>query len=273
MFWGPSAANCAMINESEVLFVDFTCYLRAVRRRPAQSSGMERPYYADIPAIRALSADALDLSCAPVTFLVGENGSGKSTLLEAIAIAAGFNAEGGSKQQRFSTVETHAALYKELQLTRGPFRERDGYFLRAESFYNVASDLAARNDDGCAFLSYGGRPLHAQSHGESFLSLIQNRLSGNGLYLFDEPEAALSPNRQMALLARIHALVQARSQLLIATHSPILLSYPHAVIYLLDDAGVHRTRYRDTEHYAVTRAFLNSPERMLSILLGEDGGD
>lgn len=249
--------------------MESVCYLRALERRGSAFAG-QSAYLNDIPAIRTLSS--LDLSQAPVTFFIGENGSGKSTLLEAVAIAAGFNPEGGSRHQRFSTADTHAVLHEQLRLIRAPIRERDGYFLRAESFYNVASHLESINDDGMAFASYGGRSLHARSHGESFLALIQNRLSGNGLYLFDEPEAALSPTRQMTLLSSLHALVRARSQLLIATHSPILMSYPHAVIYELGEHGIRRVDYRDTEQYAIMRSFLNAPERMLAILLDE-GGD
>lgn len=244
--------------------MDFACYVRALERRGGAFAG-ESAYLNDIPAIRAL--DTLDLSGAPVTFFVGKNGSGKSTLLEAVSIAAGCNPEGGSRHQRFATADTHAALHERLRLIRGPVRERDAYFLRAESFYNVATHLASIDDTG--FAGYGGRPLHARSHGESFLALVQHRLGGNGLYLFDEPEAALSPSRQMALLCNLHALVQARSQLLIATHSPVLLSYPHAVIYELGEHGIRRVAYRETEAYTVLHGFLNAPERMLALLLDE----
>lgn len=250
--------------------MEATLYLRALTRLGGPFTG-QSAYLEDIPAIHSL--DTLDFTAAPVTFFVGENGSGKSTLLEAIALSAGFNAEGGTKNQRFSTADTHGALHEQLRLIRGPIRERDGYFLRAESFYNVASNLDSLNDDGLAFLSYGGRSLHAQSHGESFLALVQNRLGGNGLYLFDEPEAALSATRQMALLARLHTLVQARSQFLIATHSPILLSYPNAVIYELGADGIRRVAYRDTEQYIITRGFLDNPERMLAILLDDETED
>lgn len=203
----------------------------------------------------------------PVTFLVGENGSGKSTLLEAIAVAFGFNAEGGGKNFRFSTAETHSALASSLLLTKGVRMPSDGFFLRAESFYNVASYLDGLGPE--ALSCYGDISLHAQSHGESFLTLVNQRFSANGLYILDEPEAALSPTRQMALLARIHALAEAGSQFLIATHSPMLMACPGATVYQLDGQGVHPCSYTETEHYIVMRSFLNHPQRMLDILLND----
>lgn len=211
----------------------------------------------------------------PVTFLVGENGTGKSTLLEAIAVAAGFNAEGGTRNFTFSSRETHSQLYEYLHLVKGVRRPRDGFFLRAESFYNVASNIddlnAIRTSRPPLINSYGGKSLHEQSHGESFLSLVLNRFGGEGLYLLDEPEAALSPSRQMSLLAHIHHLVEQKSQLVIATHSPILMAYPNACIYVLSkDAGICRTPYEKTEHYIVTREFLNHPEKMMEYLLCEE---
>lgn len=207
----------------------------------------------------------------PVTFLVGENGSGKSTLLEAIAVKCGFNPEGGSKNFRFSTNETHSELYRHLKVTRGCKRERDGYFLRAESFYNAASYID-RLDEIVAPTpkikeSYGGTSLHCQSHGESFLSLLLHRFGGQGLYFLDEPEAALSPAGQMTLLSGIDRLVKRESQFIIATHSPILMAYPEAEIYCLDEDGMRLTPYRETEHYRLTRQFLEQPDRMLRYLL------
>ena len=183
-----------------------------------------------MPAIRHLTELAFD---APVTFFVGENGSGKSTLLEAIAVGFGLNPEGGTKHERFRTQSTHSDLFRSLILTRSRDVPTDSYFLRAESFYNVASAM----DPGDVDL-YGGKSLHAQSHGESFLSLVLHRLRGNGLYLFDEPEAALSPARQLALAA-MHHFVRRNSQFIIATHSPILLGYPGAAIYLFAEEGVN----------------------------------
>ena len=201
---------------------------------------------------------------------MGENGTGKSTLLEAVAVACGFNPEGGSRNFNFSTNATHSELHKCLRVVRRAY-PKDGYFLRAESLYNVATNIEEL-DRMPGFLpplvdSYGGKSLHHQSHGESFLSLVQNRLGGNGLYLFDEPEAALSPMRQLTLLSEIDRLVKSGSQLLIATHSPILMAYPGACILELSERGIHRVEYRETEHYRVTREFLENPERMVHYLL------
>lgn len=218
-------------------------------------------------AVRQL--EALRLHPA-VTFLVGENGSGKSTLLEAVAVAWGFNPEGGTRNFNFTTRNSHSNLWQHLRLSRGVKRPRDGFFLRAESFYNVASNIDALDTEPGGrpiIASYGGVSLHAQSHGESFWSLITNRFGGYGLYLLDEPEAALSPMRQMAFLARIHQLVKQRSQFVIATHSPIILAYPNATIYQLDHDRIHAVAYRDTDHYQLTRNFLDNPELMLRHLL------
>lgn len=208
-----------------------------------------------------------------VTFFVGENGSGKSTLLEAIAVACGFNAEGGSKNFRFGTRESHSELHRFLRVSRGHPRPRDGYFFRAESFFNVATEIEKLDKEpgpsppiGPA---YSEHPLHEQSHGESFLALMVNRFHGNGLYLLDEPEAALSPKRQLAIMTRIHDLVREKSQFIIATHSPILMAYPDAIIYQFSASGIERVSYEDTEHYRVTRDFLANPARMLKILFEE----
>lgn len=200
---------------------------------------------------------------SPVTFLVGENGSGKSTLLEAIASAWGFNPEGGSRNFRFATQPSHSPLHEHLRLIRNPGRPADGFFLRAESFYNVATEVDRLGLES----AYGGASLHEQSHGESFLSLFMNRLFGGGLYLMDEPEAALSPSRQLSVLLRMHDLVRQKSQFIVATHSPILMGYPEADILLFDEGGLRRVKYEETEHYVVTREFLNARERMLSELL------
>ncbi|MFZ7101528.1 MAG: AAA family ATPase [Peptococcaceae bacterium] len=199
-----------------------------------------------------------------VTFLIGENGSGKSTLLEAIAVAYGFNPEGGSKNFNFSTKDTHSDLSDYLRLTKGVLAAKDGYFLRAESFYNVATNID--NLDVAKY--YGNVSLHKQSHGESFMSLVLNRFSGKGLYILDEPEAALSPTRQMALVTRIHDLVRKDSQFIIATHSPIIMAYPKAIIYNIENRYASIS-YEDTEHYQVMKSFMNNPEGMLDILLEE----
>lgn len=197
-----------------------------------------------------------------VTFIVGDNGTGKSTLLEAIAIAYGFNAEGGSKNSIFSTEDTHSILYDYIKIVKGFKKPRDGYFLRAESFYNVATHI----DEINGIKAYGGKSLHMQSHGESFMSLVMERMTGNGIYILDEPEAALSPTRQMALVSRIHQLVKMNSQLIIATHSPIIMSYPNAIIYNIED-GYNEINYEETEHYLVTKDFLNRTDMMLMELL------
>lgn len=199
-----------------------------------------------------------------VTFFVGENGSGKSTLLEAIAVACGFNPEGGSRNFNFATRPSHSCLHEVLTIQRSVKRPRDGFFLRAESFYNVATEV-----DNLGVMGYGDTSLHEQSHGEAFMTTVMERFLGNGLYLLDEPEAALSPLRQMALLARIHQLVRNASQFIIASHSPILMSYPEAVIYSLSEDTVCRVDYPDTEHYAVTKHFLNNYKSMLNELLHE----
>jgi len=227
-------------------------------------------YPFSLPAIRNL--DVLPLHKA-VTLFVGENGSGKSTLLEAMAVAAGFNPEGGTKNFRFGTRISHSPLHEYLRLAKGIRRPKDGFFLRAESFFNVATEIERLDMEGMGprvIDSYGGRSLHEQSHGESFMTLMLNRFGGNGLYLLDEPEAALSPQRQLSALARIHDLVKAGSQFVIATHSPILLAYPDAYIYSCTSEGIELTNYTDTEHYRVMHDFLANPQRMLNVLLEAD---
>jgi len=227
-------------------------------------------YPFSLPAIRNL--DVLPLHKA-VTLFVGENGSGKSTLLEAIAVAAGFNPEGGTKNFRFGTRISHSPLHEYLRLAKGIRRPKDGFFLRAESFFNVATEIERLDSQGIGpriIDSYGGKSLHEQSHGESFMALMLNRFGGKGLYLLDEPEAALSPQRQLSALARIHDLVKAESQFIIATHSPILLAYPEAYIYSCSSEGIERVEYTDTEHYRVMHDFLANPERMLKVLFASD---
>jgi predicted ATPase len=218
-------------------------------------------FLSNIPAVRHLILKGELPFTKPVTFLIGENGTGKSTLLEAIAVAYGFNPEGGTSNFTFSTCATHSELYQHLTLVKRAYA-KDGFFLRAESFYNLASNI----DDLGIEDSYGGQSLHMQSHGESFLSLVENRFSGNGLYLLDEPEAALSPSRLMTLLLNIDKLVHHGSQFIIATHSPILMAYPNAELYELSDTGINSVDYRQTDHYLLTREFLEHPEKMLHIL-------
>jgi predicted ATPase len=225
-------------------------------------------YPFNLPAIRDLDVLAFH---PDVTFLVGENGSGKSTLLEAIAVAWGFNPEGGTINFKFSTRASHSDLYKYLRLVRSHRRPRDGFFLRAESFFNLATNIEQLDAEPSfgppLTASYGGRSLHEQSHGESFLTLLLNRFGGNGFYLLDEPEAALSPTRQLAVLRRIHHLVLEGSQFVIATHSPILMAYPQAKILMLEENGFVEVAYEETEHYAVTKEFINNPRQMIDSVL------
>ena len=225
-------------------------------------------YPFSIPALREL--DVLPLHPG-VTFFVGENGAGKSTLLEAIAAGAGLNPEGGTRNFQFSTYDSHSVLCDYLTLVRGTSRPRDCFFFRAESFYNVATEVERLSDAGMGtpVRAYYGGNLHARSHGESFFALVENRLGGQGLYLFDEPESALSPTRQLAMLEQMHRLVRADSQLIIATHSPILMAYPDSVIYAFSAEGIRTVSYEETEQYRVTLDFLRFYPRMLHELMGE----
>jgi predicted ATPase len=240
-------------------------FLQAVRLERERVDNFDK-YPFCVPAIRHLQR--LEFHPA-VTFFIGENGSGKSTLLEAIAVKLGFNAEGGSKNFNFTTRETHSKLHEFITVERGVGRPTDNYFLRAESFYNLATQI---EDLGVVF-GYGQKSLHHQSHGEAFLALLLNRLQGDGIYLFDEPEAALSPQRQLSVLTLLHRLIYHKAQLVIATHSPILLSYPNARIYQFSQAGIAEVKYTETEHYLVTKDFLNRHERMLEILLTAEDED
>lgn len=235
--------------------------LHAVIRPDADVDYGSYPY--SIPAVR----DIAKIHFHPnVTFFVGENGSGKSTVLEAIALALGFGAEGGTKNVRFRSAGPLSALHDSLRLVRGMPKPRDEYFLRAESFFNVASYM----DETGYLEGYGGKSLHTQSHGESFMAVLLNKLRGNGIYLLDEPEAALSPSRQLAALSAIHQLVEDHSQFVIATHSPMLLSYPNAKIIQFDESGIGEVALEDTEHFCVTRDFLNNYPRRLEQLLRDD---
>ena len=227
-------------------------------------------YTLAIPALRSL--ENLDFPC-PVTFFTGENGSGKSTLLEAVAVAYGFNPEGGTRNFQFSTRDTHSDFSSALRLRKGVKKPQDGFFLRAESFYNVASkvdDYAAESIGRIKYLDYyGGRSLHCQSHGESFLALMQNRFHGNSIFILDEPEAALSPQRQLTALLMIGRLAKEGSQFIIATHSPILLGLPGAQILCFDDGDLHPITYEETEVYQVMEMFINSRKVLLEKLFSD----
>ena len=219
-------------------------------------------YLCSIPALRGVEQVSFE---SPVTFFVGENGSGKSTLLEAIAVAYGFNPEGGTRNYNFSTFDSHSELYRTIRISRGFRRPDCGYYLRAESFYNVATkeDEYSRGPGGVP------QHFHEKSHGESFLQLAQNSFRGNGIYLLDEPEAALSPQRQLTLLVEIHRCALEGAQFIIASHSPILLGIPGAEILSFDSGAIHPVAYEETESYQVTEVFLNHREQLLRRLLEE----
>jgi predicted ATPase len=217
-----------------------------------------------LPAVRHLTT----LTFHPkVTFFIGENGSGKSTLLEAIAVECGLNSEGGSRNFNFAMRASHSPLNECLRLSRPcGTMPRDSYFLRAESFFNVATEIERLG----VGVGYGGRSLHEQSHGESYFALFKNRFRDHGLYLLDEPEAALSPKRQLEFLAVMHDYVKLGGQFIIATHSPIIMAHPDARIYQLKEDGIAEVAYAHTEHFLVTRGFLASPQRSLEVLLADD---
>lgn len=216
-------------------------------------------YPFSIPAIAQLHELELD---PHVTLFAGENGSGKSTLIEAIAIAAGFNPEGGSRNVTVSTRRSESVLHTHLRLVRGTRRPRTGYFLRAESFFNVATYIEDLKAPGIA-AAYGGTPLHERSHGESFIALVTHRFGPNGLYILDEPEAALSLRGDLALMRRMHDLVAQGSQFIISTHSPILLGYPGAAIHLMSEDGMAETPYEQLDVVTLTRSFLDDRDQFL----------
>lgn len=201
----------------------------------------------------------------PVTFFAGENGTGKSTLLEGIAVAAGFNPEGGTRNYAFSTRDSHSELYRSICLIKGVRGLSYGYFLRAESFYNVATQEEE-------YGRYTNRPahFHEKSHGESFLALARDSFSGDGLYFLDEPEAALSAQGQLSLLLRIHDCAREGAQFIIATHSPILLSLPDAQILNFTPEGIAPCTYEETDSFRIYGMFLKNREQFLRYLLEED---
>ncbi|QJX80267.1 AAA family ATPase [Priestia megaterium] len=228
-------------------------------------------YPFNIPLIKNLSELQFKNN---VTFFVGENGSGKSTLLESIAVKCGFNLNGGSQNNVYTGNTEEITLSDHLRLSWLP-KVNNGFFLRAESFYNFATYLDELNQEegtGDVYAPYGGISLHKQSHGESFLSLFNNRFnSKKALYLLDEPEAALSPARQLSLLKIIHDLsTKSNAQFIIATHSPILLGYPDATILSFNEEQIEETSYEMTEHYQITKYFLENRKGMLNKLFRED---
>ncbi|MGG3456374.1 AAA family ATPase [Paenibacillus rhizolycopersici] len=250
--------------------MELNAYLRRITlQRQEVPTFADYPFH--LPAISSLG----QLEFHPkVTYIVGENGMGKSTLLEGIAVALGFNPEGGTMNFSFATAETHSELHRYLRTVRRPMRPRDGFFFRAESYYNLATEIDNLDREpsfGPPIRdSYGGKSLHTMSHGESFFAAFMNRFSGRGLYILDEPEAALSPYRQMAMLARIHELVGRHSQFIISTHSPILMAYPDSLMYELTPDGIEETTLEETDHYIIMKEFVNHREGMLRELLRED---
>ena len=236
-------------------------FIREIRLDRDQVESFEAYPYS-IPAIRDLGTLTLDPG---VTILVGENGSGKSTLVEAIAIKAGLNPEGGTRNFNYALRPTESALHQALRLVRNPRRERSSFFMRAETMFNLASEVERRG-----LAEYGWRDMHARSHGEAFLWVVQHRFHRNGLYILDEPESALSPQRQLGLLRLLHDLVEGGSQIIMATHAPILMGYPGAMLHQLSRDGIAPVAFEETEHYVVTRASLNRPEAMMRELFSDD---
>jgi len=235
-------------------------FIHAVQIRPRRLDEIERDYTDELPAFAG--GDRIELD-PRVTFLVGENGSGKSTLVEAMAVASKLNPEGGGRtyQFHFATRSSHSGLHRRLEVERATIAPLNSFFLRAESVFNLATAVEASE-----MADVFQRPLHEQSHGESFLDIAVNRLGARGLYFFDEPEAALSVNGQLALMRRMFELVRADSQLVVATHSPILVGYPDAAILELGEHGIRPVSYDETQQVELTRSFLADPSRFLHYL-------
>lgn len=224
----------------------------------------QQEFYYELPVVQSLIEKNLELS-GEVTFIIGENGRGKSTLLEALAVQLGINPEGGSQNFNFATVATHSSFSDYLVTHMGLERPGIRYFLRSESYYNLASEVEELKISG-----YGKKKLHHQSHGEGVMSIVENRLTQKGIYLFDEPESGLSTNRQLAFIVEINRLINQGSRVIIATHSPIILAYPRGIIYELSEEGIQKVTYKESLCYVETKQFLENPERMLFYLLKDD---
>lgn len=238
-------------------------YLREIRLDKSRIENTNQYPY-NLPVLQSFEQLTFQ---QPVTILTGENGAGKSTLIEAIAVGMGFNPEGGSRNFQFSTKDTHSGLSERLIFSKGlSHRMKDGFFYRAESFYNLASEIDELNDDGNLIESYGGVSLHECSHGESTLALLIHRLWGNGLYIFDEPESALSPTGQFTMLNLMHKLVLQNSQIIIATHSPLLLGYPDAQILQFDQGQIQQVDYERTSIVQLYTSFLHNSNLRQSII-------
>jgi predicted ATPase len=240
-------------------------YLTGLRKDPERWGGVGFPF--EVPAVDGV--ETLDLS-GPVTLLAGDNGTGKSTIVEAIAEAMGFAAEGGELERSGELPAVPRpvlgdGLVPELTHTK----PHNGYFLRAESFFNVASFVDSGGIFSPDLSLYGDVPLHQQSHGQSFLALASNRFGGESLYVLDEPEAALSVSGALALVAIVVRAAAAGAQFVIATHSPILLATPGARIYELDERGIAPCGYDDLDTVRLMRGFLDAPERYLRAALGD----
>jgi len=243
---------------------------RVILDAPAAHEADRYPF--NLPLVRTIrAAGGFDLAPG-VTVIAGENGSGKSTLVEAIAVALGLNPEGGSRSLRFSTRATESGLGRYARAVRAPGRERRSFFLRAESFYNVATQIELIDGGSSELLAaYGGRSPHTRSHGESFIDLLRHRFGPSGLYVLDEPEAALSVQGCMAALALIDHDARAGAQFIIATHSPILLALPAAtIVQIEDDGSFHQVDYDTCRTVSAMRGFLDSPTRALRYLLSDD---
>ncbi|WP_404459599.1 AAA family ATPase [Oceanobacillus kapialis] len=240
-----------------------TAYIKSMELKRDQIPSYNRfPF--NLPIIRNLNKFTFHPN---VTYIVGENGMGKSTLLEGIAVALGFNPEGGTRNFNFSSYDSHSELDHYLRVAKGAIRPKDGFFFRAESFYNVATNIEVMDEEklgGRPIIdSFGGQSLHEQSHGESFFAAFLHRFSGEGIYILDEPEAALSPLRQLSMLARIHELVNEGAQFIISTHAPILMAYPEAKLMELTEEGFQEMALEETGHYRTMKQFFENKDRLL----------